>query len=76
MIYGKHQILCNRVSVTCDNSYLATDSFDFRFAKLDWAEHKSVMLTGCKRLSASRVGCVFLTSPPLAKDILCSVWVP
>lgn len=51
-----------------------TATFHFRFAKLDWAEHNLVMLTGCKRLSASRVGCVFLTSPPLAKDILCSVW--
>lgn len=49
--------------------------FHFRFARLDSAEHSLVMLTGCKRLPVSRVGCVFLTSPPLARGHLCSVWV-
>lgn len=45
-----------------------TTTFDFRFAGLDWVEHGSVMLTGCKRRVGS-VGCAFLTSPPLAKDV-------
>lgn len=74
--YGEHQMLCNRVSVICDNSYPAT-TFDFRFARLDLTEQFS----GADRmqmLSVSRmgsVGCACLTSPPLARDVLGSVWV-
>lgn len=56
-------------------AFQLTSTFDFRFARRDSAEHSQVMLTGCKRLSVSRMGCAFFTSPPLAKDVLCSVWV-